>query len=270
LATASFSNETSAGWQVVNFASPVPVTAGQRYVASYFAPRGCYASAGGFFTTAYTRGDLTVPVNGGVYTYGTSRFPASTYNATNYYVDLTFRPETIAPPPPDTRAPVLSGVVATAISQTSAVINWSTDEPANTQVAYGKTAAYGTTTALNPALTTSHSQQVSGLTPGTAYRYQVRSADASGNLAASSDAGLTTATPGTFNPGNPNGTAAVPAGMGLEDVSAPDQVIGNGTASSCTSAAVVSAVTAGGVITFKCGSDPRASAKSRVSRSTGV
>ncbi|MGB8381016.1 MAG: hypothetical protein WCG47_07135, partial [Dermatophilaceae bacterium] len=202
--------------------------------------------------------DLTVPVNGGVYKYGTSGFPASTYDATNYYVDLTFRPETIAPPP-DTKAPLISGVVATAISQTSAVINWTTDEPANTRVAYGKTAAYGTTTALNPALTTSHSQQLSGLTPGTAYRYQAQSSDASGNLAASADAGFTTATtamPGTFNPGNPNGTAAVPAGMGLEDVSAPDRVIGNGTAASCTSAAVVSAVSAGGVITFNCGPDP--------------
>ncbi len=37
------------------------------------------------------------------------------------------------------------------------------------------------------------------------------------------------------------------------DTSDPDRVIGNGTPSSCTSAAVVDAVAAGGVITFDCG-----------------
>jgi hypothetical protein len=59
-----------------------------------------------------------------------------------------------------------------------------------------------------------------------------------------------------FNPGNPNGTATVPTGRGLENVSAPDHVIGTGTAASCTSAAVLSAVTAGGIITFNCGPNP--------------
>jgi hypothetical protein len=48
----------------------------------------------------------------------------------------------------------------------------------------------------------------------------------------------------------------VPAGLGLEDVSTPDRVVGTGTPVSCTSAAVVAAVTAGGVITFNCGTDP--------------
>jgi hypothetical protein len=59
-----------------------------------------------------------------------------------------------------------------------------------------------------------------------------------------------------FNPGNPNGTAPVPAGMGLEDVSSPNHVIGTGTAASCTPAAFLTAVTAGGIITFNCGPDP--------------
>lgn len=59
-----------------------------------------------------------------------------------------------------------------------------------------------------------------------------------------------------FNPGNPNGTATVPAGRGLEDVTNPNHVIGTGTAASCTSAAFLSAVTAGGIITFNCGPDP--------------
>jgi hypothetical protein len=40
------------------------------------------------------------------------------------------------------------------------------------------------------------------------------------------------------------------------DTSKPDRVIGTGTAASCTSAAVVKAVAAGGVITFDCGPAP--------------
>ncbi len=97
---------------------------------------------------------------------------------------------------------------------------------------------------------------VSGLAPSTTYHYQVRSADAAGNVATSTDATFTTTAAGGFSPGNPSGTAAVPAGMGLEDVSAPDRVIGDGTPASCTSAAVLAAVTAGGVITFNCGPSP--------------
>jgi hypothetical protein len=62
--------------------------------------------------------------------------------------------------------------------------------------------------------------------------------------------------PPSFNPGNPNGTAQVPAGMGLEDVSTPDHVVGTGTTASCTSDAFLAAVTAGGIITFNCGPDP--------------
>lgn len=56
--------------------------------------------------------------------------------------------------------------------------------------------------------------------------------------------------------GNPDGHAAVPADGQPLDTSHPDHVVGNGTPASCTSAAVVAAVAAGGVITFSCGPDP--------------
>ncbi|HEY5979967.1 MAG TPA: DUF4082 domain-containing protein [Microlunatus sp.] len=288
LATATFTNETASGWQVVTFAAPVAVTAGQRLVASYYAPRGRYAGDERFFNSSYVRGDLTVPANGGVYRYGASGFPTSVYNATNYYVDLVFSPAAVTPSttptpttptptptpttptptptpttptptPTDTRAPQISAVAVSAVGQSGATISWTTDEPASSQIAYGRTSTYGSTTTLDSSLTTSHSQTLTGLTASTAYRFQVRSTDAVGNTSASTDAGFTTATPSTtpgFNPGNPTGTATVPTGWGVEDVSAPDRVIGTGTPASCTSAAVVAAVTAGGVITFNCGPDP--------------
>ena len=56
--------------------------------------------------------------------------------------------------------------------------------------------------------------------------------------------------------GNPAGACDVPSEAALEDTSAPDHVIGDGSPASCTSAAVVEAVAQGGVITFSCGPDP--------------
>jgi hypothetical protein len=57
-------------------------------------------------------------------------------------------------------------------------------------------------------------------------------------------------------PGNPNGHAAVPAEARAVDTHHPDHVIGSGTPAGCTSAAVVRAVAAGGIITFNCGPAP--------------
>ncbi|SCL24008.1 hypothetical protein GA0070616_2836 [Micromonospora nigra] len=56
--------------------------------------------------------------------------------------------------------------------------------------------------------------------------------------------------------GNPGGRAGVPAEARAVDTSRPDRTVGSGTPASCTSAAVVKAVAAGGVITFDCGPRP--------------
>ncbi len=56
--------------------------------------------------------------------------------------------------------------------------------------------------------------------------------------------------------GNENGNCPVPDEAMEADVSKPDRVIGDGTASSCTSATVVETIALGGVITFDCGPDP--------------
>ena len=52
LATATFTGETASGWQQVNFATPVAITAGTIYVASYFAPVGHYADDYNYFARA--------------------------------------------------------------------------------------------------------------------------------------------------------------------------------------------------------------------------
>jgi hypothetical protein len=58
------------------------------------------------------------------------------------------------------------------------------------------------------------------------------------------------------NYANPHGNAAIPAEARAIDISHADRVIGDGTPASCTSAAVVAAVAAGGIITFSCGQSP--------------
>ncbi|MCA1453720.1 DUF4082 domain-containing protein [Bradyrhizobium sp. BRP22] len=93
LATATFTNESSSGWQSVIFSNPVSITAGTTYVASFHS-NGHYTSTSNYFTTPRVNGPLTAPAaNNGVYTYGTGNlFPTSTFGATNYWVDVLFSP----------------------------------------------------------------------------------------------------------------------------------------------------------------------------------
>jgi hypothetical protein len=56
--------------------------------------------------------------------------------------------------------------------------------------------------------------------------------------------------------GNPSGTCSIPTEALAEDTSNPDHIIGNGTPQSCTSAAVVTTIAKGGIISFNCGPDP--------------
>ncbi len=87
----------------------------------------------------------------------------------------------------DTTPPVISGVASSNVTGNSARISWTTSEPADTQVDYGTTTFYGNSTSLNPALTTSHAQTLTGLTAKTTYHYRVRSRDEPGNQAVSDD-----------------------------------------------------------------------------------
>jgi hypothetical protein len=116
LATATFTGETASGWQQVNFATPVAITANTVYVASYFAPNGHYAGDNGYFAS---NGVDNPPVHllkdgvsggNGVYAYGAaSTFPSSTYQSSNYWVDVVFStagPADTTPPTVTTTLPV--------------------------------------------------------------------------------------------------------------------------------------------------------------------
>jgi len=94
---------------------------------------------------------------------------------------------------PDVTAPVLSSIATSSLTYNGTVIGWTTNEASDTQVVYGTTSAYGSSTTLNSTLVTNHSVNLSGLTANTLYHYRVSSRDAAGNLITSADLTFTTA-----------------------------------------------------------------------------
>ncbi len=104
LAKATFSNETALGWQEVQFASPVAITANTTYIASYFTTTGHYAMNSGYFASSYSNGShLQAPASNvvggnGIYQYTINplgAFPqTNSANFTNYWVDVIFSSST--------------------------------------------------------------------------------------------------------------------------------------------------------------------------------
>jgi WD40 repeat protein len=97
LAQAAFSNETASGWQQVNFATPVAITANTVYVASYHTPVGHYSVNENYFANK----GVDIPplhalqdgVSGsnGVHVYSsTPAFPTASFASSNYWVDIVF------------------------------------------------------------------------------------------------------------------------------------------------------------------------------------
>ncbi len=121
LAAATFTNETATGWQQVSFSDPVAISANTPYVASYFAPDGHFALDRPYFTSAHHNAPLRALADGssaganGVYNVGRG-FPNSSYQASNYWVDVVF--DTTLPP--DTTPPTVESVTPAAGRRASA------------------------------------------------------------------------------------------------------------------------------------------------------
>ena len=104
VASTPFTDETPEGWQQVNFSTPVQITGGETYVASYHTS-GNYSADPNLFATAVTNTitsdsesiSLTAPSSAasggnGVYAYGSgSLMPTNSFNATSYGVDVIFK-----------------------------------------------------------------------------------------------------------------------------------------------------------------------------------
>jgi Domain of unknown function (DUF4082)/Bacterial Ig-like domain/Bacterial Ig domain len=119
LATGTFTSESTQGWEQLNFTTPVQVTKGTTYTASYHTTTGHYADTSGSLSSAFTSGLLTVPAGGGVYLYGASGFPSSTFNGSNYWVDVVYQ-NSGDPTPPAVMA-ITPGTGATSVPASSNV-----------------------------------------------------------------------------------------------------------------------------------------------------
>jgi hypothetical protein len=115
--------------------------------------------------------------------------------ATGYSTVMSFTTTGTAPAGP----PVISNVVVSSITNTSAMITWTTDQASSSQVNFGKTTGYGSSSTLDPTLVTSHSVTLTGLTLGTTYDFDVVSAN-SGAMSATSGNSTFLTTNVTYTP----------------------------------------------------------------------
>lgn len=91
----------------------------------------------------------------------------------------------------DTTAPSISSVSSSGVTSSSAIITWTTNESASSQVDYGTSVSYGQTSSTT-GTRTSHSRTLSSLSADTAYHFRVKSIDSAGNTTNSSDYTFTT------------------------------------------------------------------------------
>jgi hypothetical protein len=182
LASATFTGETASGWQQANFSAPVAISANTTYVAGYFAPKGHYSLTASGLASAVSSPPLTALANSvspnGVYAYsGTSSFPASSYKATNYWVDVNFEPEPVTAPGQVTNVSATAG-------PGSATVAWNAPSSGGAVAKYivtpyiGSTAQPATTVTGSPPAT---GTTINGLTGGTSYTFTVQASNSAGS-----------------------------------------------------------------------------------------
>jgi Domain of unknown function (DUF4082)/Bacterial Ig-like domain len=214
LATATFSAESTSGWQEVSFSTPVAVVANTIYVASYHTNTGHYSVSAGYFATAVDAPPLHAPANisnaNGVYRYGASGFPSNSYNAGNYWVDVVFN---TAVGGTDTTPPTVAAITpaagATGVGTSAPVIVSFSEpvDPATVTTATVELRQGGTLVpagvSYDPSTRTARLTPAADLAPGTTYTTRVRGGgadprvkDLAGNaLAADFTSSFTTTSP---------------------------------------------------------------------------
>lgn len=179
LASATFKNETSSGWQTVKFAQAVNIAANVTYVAAYYAPHGHYSYNYNYFTTAHTKNNLTAlqstsgNVNG-LYSYSASQaYPSQGYKDSNYWVDVLFKTDLVGNSPAP--APPVS-IQATQQSNTI-VVTWAASLSAN-PINHYIVLRNGNQVTTVSGTTLSYTD--SQITAGDTYAYQIEAVDSTG------------------------------------------------------------------------------------------
>jgi hypothetical protein len=213
LATVTFTNESATGWQQAMFSTPVNITAGTLYVASYFAPRGHYSADSGYFAgNGVDSGPLHAPAdgeNGGQGLYGiasSSAFPTSTYDSENYWVDVVYATSAATAPAAPTNVSATAGAGTATVSWTAPSDGGSPLTGYTVTPYIGTSAQTPKTVSGSPPAT---STTVTGLASGTAYTFRVSATNAVGSGPDSAPSASVTPT-GDTAPGAPTGVSATP------------------------------------------------------------
>jgi hypothetical protein len=184
LASATFNTETDSGWQQVNFASAVHITANAVYVASYHTD-GNYAVDNDYFSIA---GHDSPPLHAlstaaaggnGVYASGQSAFPTNSFRDSNYWVDVVFSDATVDPTPL-----AISNINVQLLDGSNAIVTWNTSKNATSRIDYSidqNLPPASTQTVSDGAFVTSHGFHLTGLTAEATYYFSVTAVDQGSN-----------------------------------------------------------------------------------------
>ena len=227
LATGTFSGESANGWQTLTFATPLQVRGNTTYVASYRAPSGHYSVDSGYFSgTGAGLAPLTAPADGGpaggqgVFK-ASSGFPTTSFNSSNYWVDVVY--DTTggdASPPVVTSTSPASGATGSP-TETDVTAKFSEAlDPTSVQftLTTGGTAVPGSAALSDDGMSVSFTPSAR-LAASTMYTASVRASDGFGNaMAAPTTWSFTTGTDPCPCTLFRNGTPA------LQDAGDPNQV----------------------------------------------
>lgn len=150
------------------------MSGGETGGSTWFAPNGTSSfSAGATMTTASgTATSILAPATAGTYRLYVIDAAGNISSASTAVLTV------------DDSDPVISAIASSA-TFTTVTITWTTDEPATSQIQYGLTSDYGTTSTLDDTLETSHSVDITGLSSNTIYHLKVTSVDEAGNTVTS-------------------------------------------------------------------------------------
>lgn len=90
LATAAYADASEPGWQIVYLDAPIELQANSEFTVSYHAPAGGYVFTPADFANGKTDGVLGLAGTNGLFSYGPSDIPSSSWNNSNYFADLVY------------------------------------------------------------------------------------------------------------------------------------------------------------------------------------
>ena len=129
----------------------------------------------------------------------------------------------------------VSGVVAST-TDTTALITWTTNEPATGQIRYGTSTSYTATSTLQTIPALSHSQMLSGLMPDTLYHFAILSSIASGTATTSLDRMFVTRHAQVMSTSSSTSTSSATSTTGMASTTSATSTMGMGSTTASSTA----------------------------------